>query len=301
MNVYLIPKIRVLLMASKTLGLEPLRKHIAYCLYSGFVENKPQPLSTLIIAYGERGKSTEARRFEMLGVKEVQDLSSAGILTELKNMTSRERHMFHHIVIPDLEKVAERSKRLKGELLATIRILQEEGLRSSLVRGYRFEFDPPAKIAFIMCTTPEDLGDKRSVFRSYSFLSRNIPFTYDYSNPHKIRILEFLEKEENVLAKNKKYLQREEAEVVKCPPHYEKELTPYAMVCANEVNKVARTPTLRSAQKRQRTFGVRFKRDFITYLKSIALYDGYSTVRKEHFAEFKRLYEFMNFDFSYID
>ena len=64
----------------KTLKMEPLRKHIAYTLYSGFVENKPRDISTLIIAYPERAKSTEAKRFRAIGAAEVQDLSSWGIL-----------------------------------------------------------------------------------------------------------------------------------------------------------------------------------------------------------------------------
>ena len=83
-------------------------------------------------------------------------------------MTPKERDIFHHIIVPDLEKLASRSKRLKEELLSTIRILAEEGFGRSWVKYQWFNFKKKVRLGFILCTTPEDIGDKRSAFRSYS-------------------------------------------------------------------------------------------------------------------------------------
>ena len=84
--------------------------------------------------------STEASRFEAIGTTEVQDLSSFGILSTIRRMTTKEREAFHHIIVPDLEKLASRSKRLKEERLSTIRILAEEGFGRSWVKYQRFNF-----------------------------------------------------------------------------------------------------------------------------------------------------------------
>jgi hypothetical protein len=265
---------------------------------SGFVENKKRPISTLIIAHPERAKSTEAKRFKIIGATEVQDLSAAGLYYTLKKMPEKEREIFHHIIVPDLEKVASRSKTLKEELFAAIRILAEEGLERVWVRTQYFDFGKRIILGFILCTTPEDVGDRRSIVRSYSFLTRFIPFTYDYSDSMKIDILEFIEKEES-LKKDTVWIKREEKTVVECPEVFMKALNPYVAVIAKEIDNFARKSSVESVRKRE--FGVRLKENLITYLKSIALYDGHTFVRMKHFEEFKRLFPFMNFKFQDID
>jgi hypothetical protein len=287
-------------MSVKTIEMEPLRNHLKYVLYSGFIENKQRPLSTLVIAYPERAKSTEASRFRAIGATEVQDLSSHGILHELASMTPNERKVFHHIIVPDLEKLASRSKRLKEELLSTIRILTEEGFGESWVKYQRFRFKEKVVIGFILCTTPEDLGDRRSAFRSYSFLSRFLPFTYDYSKALKLDILKYVQSEDR-LAKTKIEFKREEPAEVICPDHIKLRLDPYVSIIATEVDEFSTKSSIPALTEKDRKFGVRFKENLITYLKSIALYDGYTTVREKHFERFEELFPFMNFQFNNID
>jgi hypothetical protein len=280
--------------------MEPLRKHIGYVLYSGFVANKPRPLSTLVIAYPERGKSTEAQRFKAIGATEVQDLSSNGILTELARMAPQERAIFHHIIVPDLEKLASRSRRLREELLSTIKILSEEGFGQSWVKYQRFKFPEKVYIGFVLCTTPEDIGDRRSMFRDYAFLSRMLPFTYDYSEQMKINIMRYVQ-EEDRLAKTSKVIKREEPEIVLCHPHVAERLNPYVDIVARQIDGFARKANIESLKGKQRRFGVRLKENLITYLKSIALYDGFRVVKSEHFDEFDSMFPFMNFEFNNID
>jgi len=288
------------MMSVKTIKMEPLRNHLKYVLYSGFVKNKQRPLSTLIIAYPERGKSTEASRFMAIGATEVQDLSSHGILNELANMTQNERRIFHHIIVPDLEKLASRSKRLKEELLSTIRILTEEGFGQSWVKYQRFKFEEKVVIGFLLCTTPEDLGDRRSAFRSYSFLSRFLPFTYDYSKMLKLDILKYVENEDR-LVKTRVEFKREEPAEVRCPDRIKMRLDPYVNIIATEVDKFSTKSSIPALREKDRKFGVRFKENLTTYLKAIALYDGYTMVREKHFERFEDLFPFMNFQFNNID
>jgi len=280
--------------------MEPLSKHIGICLYSGFVENKPRDLSTLIIAYPERGKSTEAKRFKAIGATEVQDLSSWGLLKKLARMLPKERAVFHHLIVPDLEKLASRSRRLKEELLSTIRILAEEGFTKSLVKYQWYDFPDRVTVGFILCTTPEDIGDRRSAFRSYSFLSRFIPFTYDFSDALKIDIMKFVEREDR-LAKTRVYLKREEGAHVDCADAHKTELDKYVDAIAREIDAFSKRSSIPTLRGKQRKFGVRMKENLITYLKSLALYDGCTSVRRRHLEEFKELFHFMNFQFRDID
>lgn len=287
-------------MSIKTISMEPLSKHIGICLYSGFVENKTRDLSTLIIAYPERGKSTEAKRFKAIGATEVQDLSSYGLLKSIARMSPKERNRFHHLIVPDLEKLASRSRRLREELLSTIRILAEEGFAKSLVKYQTYNFPKRVKLGFILCTTPEDIGDRRSAFRSYSFLSRFIPFTYDFSDRLKINILKFVEREDR-LAKTNIRLRRSEKIHVDCADAYKTELDKYVDVIASEIDEFSKKSSIPSLRGKQRKFGVRMKENLTTYLQSLALYNGYTSVRRKHFEEFKELFHFMNFQFLDID
>jgi hypothetical protein len=287
-------------MSEKTWKMKPLRDHLKYSLYSGFIENKPRNLSTLILAHPERAKSTEAKRFNAIGAVEVQDLSSAGIYYILRRMSPKERKEFHHIIVPDLEKLASRSKRLKEELLATIRTLAEEGLERVWVRTQMFDFGERITLGFILCTTPDDIGDKRSAFRSYSFLSRFLPFTYDYSEQMKIDILKFVEDEDNMVKHNMTF-KREEKEEVECAERYKAMLNPYTYSIAEEIDKFSSKAKISALKDRERKFGVRLKQNLITYLKSIALYEGYVQVRRKHFEKFKELFPLMNYQFRYID
>ena len=287
-------------MSIKTISMEPLRKHIGICLYSGFVENKPRDLSTLIIAYPERGKSTEAKRFKAIGATEVQDLSSWGLLKSIARISPKERDIFHHVIVPDLEKLASRSRRLREELLSTIRILAEEGFTKSLVKYQMYNFQKRVTLGFILCTTPEDIGDRRSAFRSYSFLSRFIPFTYDFSDRLKINIMKFVEREDR-LAKTNIHLKREERTHVDCADAYKTELDKYVDVIAREIDEFSQKSSIPSLRDKQRKFGVRMKENLITYLQSLALYNGYTSVRRKHFEVFKGLFHFMNFQFLDID
>lgn len=287
-------------MALKTLKMEPLKKHIGYNLYSGFVRNKPRDISTLIIAYPERAKSTEVQKFRAVGATEVQDLSSYGILKYLKRLSEKERAALHHILVPDLEKVASRSKRLKEELLSTIRILTEEGFKRSEVRGQRFNFKKRVQVGFILCTTPDDIGDRRSAFRSYSFLSRFIPFTYDFSEGLKVDILKFVQDAENMVIE-KYWIKREEKVDVEFPKPLMAKLDPQVSAIASSIDRFSRKTSIPALNGRVRSFGVRMKQNLITYVKAIALYDGYEIVRKSHIKEYQSLFPFMNYSFNDID
>jgi hypothetical protein len=151
----------------------------------------------------------------------------------------------------------------------------------------------------LMCTTPEDIGDRRSVFRTLSFQSRLIPFTYDFNDGLKVKILEFIETEEHNIRENH-YFKRVEKAVVTLPKKYSKKLNMYAILLAKRLEKFSRKSPIKQTQERARLLGIRTKENFMALLKSIALYNGRTAVTNRDFEEFRRLYHYMNYKFHEI-
>lgn len=281
---------------SKTLGLRPLKKFLRYTLFSGFVQNKKRPVSGLIVAHPERAKSTEALKFEGFGILYMTDLTHYGLVEELRDMPAEEREALHHLVIPDLEKLRSRGKSVREELMASFRELTEEGIGRMHTGKINVNFDPPIVMGIVACTTPEDIGDKRSVLRNVTFLSRFIPFSYDYSDEQKIDILNFVEIEDEQTERKDQI--RGKFSRVELPESLAHELTNYAVFLARRIQNYAYVP--RSQRDNEILFGVRAKENLMTLLKSIALYNGNRTVTKEDFGELMSLYKYMNFRQSEI-
>lgn len=283
---------------TKTIGLSPLEDFCKYILYTGFVKNAPRPVSGLIVAPPERGKSTEAQRYEGLGVVTLQDLTSYGIDRYINNMTEKDQAMFHHVVIPDLEKIGSRSRTVREELLSKMRILMDEGLQQVCTGRDLLNLKTPLRLGFLMCTTPEDIGDRRSIFRSLSWQSRCIPFTFEFSENLKVRVLDFVEKEEHNEAQ-KKYLKREEKVDVSLPTIYAEKLTLPAKILSRYLERFSKIDPI--SKKQGSLIGIRPKENFMTLLKAIALYNGSNSVQQEHLDIFYDLFRWMNYNFKAID
>lgn len=281
---------------SKTIGLDPLKKFLRYTLYSGFVKNKKRPVSALIMAHPERAKSTEALKFEGLGILYMTDLTHYGLVEELNEMPPDKREALHHLVIPDLEKLRTRGRSVREELMACFRDLTEEGLGRIHTGKINAAFNPPVIMGVIACTTPEDIGDRRSVLRNVTFLSRFIPFTYDYSDQLKIDILNFVEKEDEMTERKDHVFGK--VTRVELPENLANRLTIPAIFLAKKIQKFAST---KSVDEKESLFGVRAKENLMTLLKSIALYNGHRTVNEKDLKELISLYEYMNFNFKQLE
>ena len=281
-------------MSRKTLGLDIIIRHLRYILNSGFIKNKPYPLSTLLLAEPERAKTTIVCRFEGVGVLLMNDATGYGVWEELKNI-KREwgeegLSRLHHLIIPDLERIRTRSKSTREELLSDLRMLMQEGLTRKHTARMNVTFNPPVRMGLIMCTTPEDIGDRRSVLRSLSFLSRVIPFTYDYDSRLKVNVFKFIQEEE-ALRKDKETISGEQV-FVKLPSYIATELNAPAIFMAKKTEKFARKGSL---------IGIRYKEQFQTYLKSIAYSNGHKAVRDSDYEEFNELYAYMNYKYKEIE
>ena len=280
-------------------GMKLLENMIKYCIYSGFLDGIPRPLSLLIVANTSRAKSSTVVMFDALGVRILNDVTAFGLERLIKAMTDKERETTHHFIIPDLERISGRGKTVKREFLATMRILEEEGLTEKITGKIHLSLEKPFQAGFICATTPEDLGDRRSIFRSLSWLNRRLIFTYEYSDQMMAKVLEFIE-EENHIAKKRVLIKREEKASVVLPRHYARKLTYYARFLGMRYDKFARGPPKDFPKRQGRESGIRPKENLMTLLKSIALYNGRTRVNEEDFDEFRRLWRYINFKFNYF-
>lgn len=283
----------------RTVGIESLRDFVKYIIYTGFVANCPYPVSGLIIAPPEHGKSTEVEKFECLGVIQIDKSTAYGLADLIQNLTKKELEIYHHFVILDLENYASAMREVKEQFLALVRQTTQEGIKSYHTARIDLNLEERKAFGFIMCTTPEDLGDKRSVFRSLSFLSRPLPFTYRYSHNLRRKILSFIAEEEHN-APERYVIKREERAEVRLAKKYSDELNTLALILAKRIEKVASHPKT-VFEGDNELCGIRAKENLMTFLKAIALYHGRTVVNDKDFEELKRLYRFMNFGFRNID
>lgn len=280
----------------KTMGMEPLRKHVGHTIYSGFVKDE-RPVSTLILAHPERGKTTEVMKFYATGCIVFNDLTAYGLAETITKMSESERKIFHHLVIPDLERIGARSRTVRKELVATLQVAMQEGLTRIRTHFTKLECNPPIRLGVIMCTTPDDLGDKRSIFRRLSFLSRLIPFTYDFSKDKKARILDYVKEEEHLKEESFPIRKRGKSEV-SISEDMKDRLKFYAKIMAWKTEKFASS---REKQQATKLIGIRALEDSICYLKAIALSNGRKAVTEEDFKEFERLFTHFNFDMNELE
>jgi hypothetical protein len=283
----------------KTIGIYPLRDVVKYIICTGFVANCPYPTSLLVMAPPEHGKSTEVEKFESLGVIQVDKSTAYGLADIINGLTKRELEAYHHIVMLDLENYAASMKEVKQQLLAFMRQSSQEGIKRYHTARIDLNLDERKAFGFIMCTTPEDLGDKRSVFRSLSFLSRPLPFTYRYGKELRGKILDFIAEEEHN-APERYFLKAKEKTIVKLPKQYSDRLNSLALFLAKRIENAANHPKT-VFEGDNRLCGIRAKENLMTLLKAIALYHERSVVGREDFAELLKLYGFMNFNFREID
>ena len=78
-------------------------------------------------------------------------MTSFGIDRYLLELTETELAVIHHIVIADLEKLKARSRSVREELMAKMRIAMDEGIREVCTGTDRVSFRKPIKIGFVMC------------------------------------------------------------------------------------------------------------------------------------------------------
>jgi hypothetical protein len=149
-------------------------------------------------------------------------------------------------------------------------------------------------MAVIACVTP-DVFNEKSAFRRLGFLSRLLPFSFDYDKDTVNEILEFIGtlEEDKLRIQTMKVLGKKKTEIT-IPKHYLNLLENSSRILAKTIDDFC--PYRRSGE--QRLIGARAKRILTCYLKSICLVNGVNrtTVNEDDWQEFETMFQYFNFN-----
>ncbi|MEM5867513.1 MAG: hypothetical protein QXG39_06305 [Candidatus Aenigmatarchaeota archaeon] len=280
----------------KVKHLNILQRHFIYTIYSAYIKYE-DPLSTLIYAWQERGKSTVALSIKSLGLLIEDDITAYGLSRTLNELHTQDKLKdFHHLLIPDLEKVSSRTRTVRNELRSFLQTLMWDGVQK--IDTYNIHLNLPFryKMGIIVGVTPDVLHGK-SPFRRLGFLSRLIPFSFDYDKDAMEEILHFIGTiQENKLRLETITIPKKKKIEVTIPQHYLDLLTDYAKELAHTVDSFC--PYYDPHE--QRLIGARAKVMLPRYLKAISLSNGRTVVNEEDWCEFEKMFRYFNFDMKKI-
>jgi hypothetical protein len=275
--------------------LDLLLKHFIILLYSAYLKYE-DPLSGLIYAWQERGKSTVTLSVKTLGLLIDEDITSYGLLKQIENLyKKRQLTVYHHLLIPDLEKVTARTRTVKNELRALLQGLMFDGIQHH--HTYYIDLDLPYryKLGVIACVTP-DVFNKKSSYRRLGFLSRLIPFSFNYCHTVVDEILDFIgtAQEDKLRLEKIKLLRHKKVEVT-ISDHYLSLLVEKAKILAQVVDDFCSYDPEGEKQMFKRIIGTRAKRLLTCYLKALALVNEHTEVQESDWTEFEVLFSYFNF------
>jgi hypothetical protein len=281
---------------AKTIMMEPLRKHIRYILCTGNVANKKRSVSTIILSPPERAKSTETLKFDEEGCNCIflNNFTSWGLRDLIAERERKGLPRAKFVIVPDMERIKTYGRNIRAQMLADMRFTMEEGMIRVHTFNSKLDLSKnPYQIAFIICTTKDDVGDGRSIYRKgTSLASRWIPFSYDFSDGMKEAVLQFVMTEASNLREDKESL-IDETYTVDLPDMYRRPLKMYAKYLAWKTGKWT--------SGNDDLIGVRALENLQTYIRGIAVHNGRQRVTAEEFDEFEWLYNWMNYDYQNID
>lgn len=272
-------------------NLENLMK---YAVASGKLLDE-KPLSMLFIASPECGKTSILRKFSLKndGIFYTTDATAYGIIRDtdnLRDFARKDAKRLHHIVIPDLLTCLARRQSTVNTFIHFMNSLIEEGVVNISTYGTKLGHHSDKKIeikaGLITSITPAVFKDKRYRWNNIGFLSRVLPVSYKYKLSTRMEIFNFI--------KSEKYL-KEKLEALKVP----RETKSRKIVLPRKYSDLAEGYAISLADA-QKVYGFRMQKQFQTLLKSIALVMHKKEVDEKVFEEFKRVVDYINFNFNAI-
>jgi len=268
-------------------------RHFQHLLYSAYLKNE-DAISGLIYAWQERGKSTIVLSVKHTGFLIEDDMTAYGLSRRLNELYQQNKlKQYHHILIPDLEKITSRSRTVKNELRSFLQTLMWDGIQDVDTYNIHLHFPSRLKMSVIACVTP-DVFNTKSSFRRLGFLSRLIPFSFDYDDNTIDEILKFIGtfEEDKLRIQTITILNKKKAEIT-IPQHYLDLLEEKSRTLAKTIDDFC--PYKEPNEKR--LIGSRAKRLLTCYLKSICLARNEKTIFDEKdWREFEIMFRYFNFN-----
>jgi hypothetical protein len=260
--------------------LDALIEIVKLALLSAYVSNFSKPVSLLIIARPESGKTEVMKKFAVnSNIAYLSDATAYGIQRDYQN--AMESGEIRHIMIPDLLKPLSRKESTVNTFITFMNSLIEDGIFAvSTYATIRPPHVKPVKCGLIAAITTDEFNDHRHKWERLGFLSRTIPFSYSYGIPTVNKVfqyiigLNFLDEQDIRLA-----IPKEDKEI-RLPSKYAQEILPS-------------TTTIARAQE---TYGFRLQKQFQGLLQASALDSRRRIVNSNDVQRVLRLMDWVNFN-----
>lgn len=265
----------------RLVGMDLMRDIVSAVLWTGYVENVEKPLSLLIIAQPEHGKSQLVSTFkDNKGIVFINDVTTYGLATKIQEHISR-KELVNHIIIPDLLNPFSRAQAVVKSFTSFISALTEEGIVR--IKTGVMLFETPMKCGLITCLTEDHWATYNKRWASIGFTSRFIPLTYKYSRPMVMQIFAEISGAEP-MSDNIDIDFPDTKKTVDLPKELHKILEPYAISIAKPIGLE----------------GIRLYRDFGIMAKAVALRNSRYTVTEEDVNTIINFTDYINYNFRLI-
>jgi len=198
------------MIANSLIDVQPLIDVISLTLQTAFVCDDIdgyRPASLLLIARPESGKTTAIKEFrELKYVRYYNEITVKTLVNEILPLVQSGEVRF--IVSPDLLNWVEKQTYTRKPLLNTLKSLVDEGIREIKTPHKRYTYSKDIKAGLIGAITRKSLGIYRdepiknmiqpryslySDLRRMGFLTRMIPFSYQYPIDKIVEIFRYIE------------------------------------------------------------------------------------------------------------
>jgi hypothetical protein len=155
---------------------------IELCLLSGFIKDDEPPLSMILIANPESGKTKLIDSLDCPNTLETSDLSSKAITEVIIKRIDDDKNPVNHIIIPDFIKVMAHKQVVVQSTMAFLNALMEEGIKRQLYYGSYLELRKRRKVGLLTSVTTDYYFKMFRTWHEIGFTSRFIHVSFEYSN-----------------------------------------------------------------------------------------------------------------------
>jgi hypothetical protein len=271
--------------------IQPLRDLISMSLASAYLRDE-KSVSLLIIAKPESGKTTILTSFAVNnGIAYLSDITYSGIINMLGDIQDGK---IKTILIPDMLKALGRKEATVENLITLLNALIEEGVKTIATYNYFKEFRTFVRCNIIAAITSTDWFLRKATLGSTGFLSRVVPFSYNYSYEDVEAIFkEIIEGKANDIV-------FEKVKVGRVGKAGKEVILPVELGERIKENVVKKIVERINRALGLDIYGFRLQRNLQALAKASALLRGDDTVREEDIKKLEYVSEWINFDFNII-
>jgi hypothetical protein len=258
------------------IGMEPVLEILRTVVMSGYVKAE-RPVSILLIALPDSGKSEAIMHYFTPQIKVMSDFTAKGLLRIVQGQA--EKRTF--IIAPDLNMVISHKPSVANLTFGCLLSLLQEGTMKISDGGGENEYKG-ARIGFAAAITPSVLSGKAGRWRGTGLLRRLLPVYYDLSDDT-INKVHLQIREGNYKA---------DGEIVnlKCPAE------PMIVVIPKDIRQKVDELCRLVSNERLEPRGFSPHKHFRCYVKARALIHGRNKVIDQDFQDLKRATEFFRLD-----